>query len=137
MIVNAHLSRGELRKAQAHLTKKQRAVLAATRYRFRHPEKDRAMRRIAVRKYTLRKAFGITVEEYDAILVEQGGACAICGFKPTYAGGYTHGKNLAVDHDHATGRIRGLLCDLCNRAMGQFKDNADVLRKAIAYLERK
>lgn len=59
----------------------------------------------------LRHAYSLTVEEYDALLASQGGVCAMCGKPPA--------KNrLAVDHDHETGRIRGLLCRGCNGALG-------------------
>ena len=58
----------------------------------------------------------------------QGGLCAICGRKQPE-------KWLAVDHDHETGVIRGLLCSRCNSGLGQFKDNPDRLRLAADYLE--
>lgn len=59
----------------------------------------------------LRRKFGIEQSEYDAMLAQQGGVCALCGAPP---GRYRH----AVDHDHVTGRIRGLLCMGCNRSLG-------------------
>lgn len=69
--------------------------------------------------------YRLTPEEYDAILAFQGGVCAGCGEPP-------RGIRLAVDHCHKTGRIRGLLCWLCNRAIGILRDNA----KAAANLGR-
>ena len=73
--------------------------------------------------------FGITREQYDEILEAQGGVCAIC--KEVC----NSGRRLAVDHDHETGEVRGLLCGNCNTAIGKFHDNTDYLRAAIAYLE--
>jgi len=67
------------------------------------------------RMHNLKRDFGITIEEYDAMLTKQGGVCAICKRPPN--------KNrLAVDHDHTTGEVRGLLCPSCNRAVGYFEN---------------
>lgn len=76
------------------------------------------------------KKYGLTPEQYDAILSAQGGVCAIC--KTNWMrGGYRH---LDVDHDHTTGKVRGLLCGRCNRGLGYFKDNPQNLAAAIDYL---
>lgn len=80
------------------------------------------------RRYNLKKFYGITPEEYDKILREQGGTCSICH------GTETVGR-LAVDHCHSTGRVRGLLCTNCNQAIGKLKDDSQLLRNAINYLE--
>lgn len=75
-------------------------------------------------------AFGITLEDYKEKLAQQGGGCAIC--KTT-----TPRKNahyFMVDHDHKTGKVRGLLCGSCNSALGLFKDNSDILLTAAEYL---
>lgn len=75
----------------------------------------------------LMRKFGITVEQYEEMLVNQDGGCAICGRKP--------GKiSLHVDHDHETGRVRGALCFRCNNALGDFDDNGDWLVAAANYL---
>ena len=75
----------------------------------------------------LRRKYGITQAEYDTMLAAQGGACAICGsIEPK--------RILAVDHHHGTGAVRGLLCDSCNNGLGRFRDNPEVLARAIAYL---
>lgn len=73
------------------------------------------------------KRFGLTPEQYDAMLAEQGGVCAICQ-RPDAD------RRLAVDHDHATGRVRGLLCKSCNKALGAFRDSTDLLLRAVEYL---
>jgi hypothetical protein len=79
----------------------------------------------------LRKSFGLSVEDYDALLASQGGVCAICGKHPNDAP-----KRFHVDHDHATGAVRGILCHTCNQGLGQFKDDVARMRAAVAYLER-
>ena len=71
----------------------------------------------------------VTEDEYEAMLEAQGGVCAICKEKPK-------GSRLSVDHVHGTDQVRGLLCNLCNPALGLFKDNPDRLKRAIEYLER-
>ena len=79
----------------------------------------------------LKGQFGITVDEYEAMLEQQGNACAICG-----AGiGCGLGYRLRVDHCHDTGKVRGLLCSECNLGLGKFRDNPEFLRKAADYLE--
>lgn len=83
-----------------------------------------------LRNYQLKVNYGISSSEYNIYFVEQDGCCKICGkhqveFK----------KKLNVDHDHKTGKIRGLLCATCNMGLGMFKDKVELLKKAILYLE--
>lgn len=80
------------------------------------------------RRWNLKK-FGLTPEQYDGRLKAQKGRCAICGRIPPI------GRRLAVDHDHKTGKVRGLLCGQCNVALGLFEDNARYLTYAIGYLK--
>ena len=81
--------------------------LDAIRYNKTHPEK--------VKNRCLKRQFGMTLKEYERIYNEQHGGCKICGYKQ-------YGKmSLSVDHDHKTGRIRGLLCCYCNRKLGWFE----------------
>ena len=88
------------------------------------------------RKYNLKQSYGITEEDYAVILEQQRGVCAICGDGPN-AHWVRSQKNkvLAVDHDHKTGKIRGLLCAKCNAGLGAFLDNPKLLRKAVKYLK--
>jgi hypothetical protein len=83
----------------------------------------------SVRRRDLKRRYGITVEEYDAMLEQQGNRCAICRTDKPGGKGRFH-----VDHDHQTGEVRGLLCNNCNRALGHFKDNVLILEQAIRYL---
>ena len=78
------------------------------------------------RTYHLRRRYGITAEDADAMLEEQGGFCAVCRTEPA----------LHVDHDHATGAVRALLCLGCNGGLGQVKDDPEVLRAAAHYVGR-
>src|SRR5688572_1686258 len=82
------------------------------------------------RKRGWRRHFGLSPEDYDALLREQGGRCAICRLKPP------PGQVLSVDHDHGTGKIRGLLCKPCNTGLALFKDRPLLLRGAALYLRR-
>lgn len=78
----------------------------------------------------LKQRYGISIEDYEGMLEKQEGCCAICGV-------HTSGeeKNLAVDHCHNTGKVRGLLCFDCNTGLGKLKDSEELLRKALKYLE--
>lgn len=84
-----------------------------------------------------KRVFGITLADYESMLVLQGGVCGICGTtNPTGEGGSgKHLSHFAVDHCHATGRVRGLLCNSCNRGLGMFKDSAEMLRRAAKYVD--
>jgi hypothetical protein len=85
---------------------------------------------LRARENKLRKAFGISLTEYDQMLEAQGGVCAIC-HKACKSG-----RELAVDHDHETGEVRALLCMNCNRAIGWLQDNPDLVMAAADYLLR-
>jgi hypothetical protein len=87
------------------------------------------------RDFWLRTKYGIDVAGYEALLAKQDGCCAICG--TTNPKGRTVSPYFCVDHDHSDGRVRGLLCSTCNTGIGHLRDDPDLLRKAIAYLERK
>lgn len=76
------------------------------------------------------KQYGLTEADFDRMLEDQQGRCAICRSPdPAY-------RNWCVDHDHSSGAVRGLLCRDCNTGLGLFKDNTEFLRQAIAYLDR-
>lgn len=93
----------------------------------------------------LRRRFGITLDQYNAMVAEQGGVCAICGEPPaiysTPGGRRRQGRQvrprLVVDHNHETGEVRGLLCTPCNRGIGFLKDNPAIVASALKYLEHK
>lgn len=93
-------------------------------------ERSREMRRD-----NLRQKYNISLEDYDRMLDEHGGVCAICG-NPERSVRAGKPVPLAVDHDHATGAVRGLLCHGCNTGIGHLRDDTGLLRSAIEYLER-
>ena len=78
----------------------------------------------------LQKTYGINLDQYNELLKKQNGCCAICQ-RPSKE----LKKRLGIDHDHTTGKIRGLLCYECNYGLGYFKDNSSFLLRAIDYLD--
>lgn len=116
----------ERRKAMSRAdfaANRERRMETTRAWRARNPRKMRDAR--------LRRTWGIGIDEYEALLVAQGGRCAVC-----------HGTDtgirwacFAVDHDHNTGAIRGLLCRRCNVAIGLFEDTAEFLRSGADYLD--
>lgn len=79
-------------------------------------------------KSRLKIHYGLTVEAFNQMLLEQSGVCKICRVAPTKY------SPLHVDHDHATGRVRGLLCFRCNGGLGSYKDDENLLLSAVNYL---
>lgn len=138
-------------------TSERRAVLAAKMkaWRVANPDKDRAnkkrcyaahreenrakaqayyranevklreYRKIHGRRNHVKHKFGLLWDEYESLKAQQGGRCLICKEE----------KKLGVDHDHSTGKVRGLLCSNCNSAIGMLNDNVELLKAAIAYLK--
>jgi Recombination endonuclease VII len=81
-------------------------------------------------KNDIRNKYNLTVDEYDEILKRQDYKCAICG-------NTSPNRKLAIDHNHKTKEIRGLLCGNCNRGIGHLKDSVDILQKAVKYLQER
>ena len=82
------------------------------------------------RKNRIKFQYGVTPEWEADTLREQGGVCAVCELPcPVHA-------NLSIDHDHKTGKVRAMLCSMCNRGLGSFRDNIALLDRASAYLEK-
>ncbi len=96
-------------------------------WKLKNPEKYK----LVLRKHRLKKYYGLTAAEVEDLYQRQEGRCCICRearVLRTKAG-------LYVDHDHATGKVRGLLCANCNAGLGHFRDNPTLLRNAALYLE--
>lgn len=94
-------------------------------WKSRNPEK--------ARNSGLRRYYGIDIDQYNKMLESQGGVCKICSRRPF--GTRKQSMVLHVDHCHATGVVRALLCHQCNIGIGKFQDNPSLLRKAASYLE--
>ncbi len=112
------------------------------RWRAANPDRQRSIQRqsyhrnkgnpqrLSTRLVQQLRAYGLTVEDHAAMVERQGNRCAIC--KTEHRG---RGKRLHVDHDHETGRVRGLLCGPCNVSLGGFRDDPKLLRSALKYLK--
>ena len=103
-------------------------------YRCKECNKEyREGRKEIIKNYQLKHRFGLSLENYKELLKNQNNSCKICKIP------CRTGKMLAVDHNHKTGNIRGLLCAYCNRALGLLNDDTQLLEEAIKYLneERK
>lgn len=91
-----------------------------------------AARKAQARTWRLMAKYSLAPEDFDRMLEAQGGKCAICGTSDPGRWDF-----LYVDHDHATGRVRGLLCSRCNRGIGLFGDSPGLLERAAHYLAPK
>lgn len=80
-------------------------------------------------KLSLKRKYGISIGDYNILFLKQDGKCAICGVHQKDLK-----KKLSVDHNHGTGKVRGLLCPNCNSAIGMLKDDPLMLKAAIDYL---
>lgn len=112
------------KRAQAkayRLANKEKCRLATKKWDFIHREEK--MARVRMRK------FGLSQEAFDGLLDKQGGVCAICN-KVNW-----NGKGPHVDHDHITGKVRGILCHSCNVSLGLIKDDPNVARAMANYIE--
>jgi hypothetical protein len=87
---------------------------------------------VCTRSKDIKRRYGITWEEYTELLTKQGGGCSICGSTK----GSKKAALLFVDHDHKTGKVRGLLCIRCNYMLGYSRDSIANLRRGIQYLEK-
>ena len=116
-IDNPEKKRESHRQWRAKNVEKERT--RSRQWRADNPEKLKALE--------LKRSFGISLSDYGAMMKLQGDRCAICG-------GIDARLALAVDHDHVTGKIRGLLCGRCNKGVGHFHDDQALLKLAIEYL---
>ncbi len=99
---------------------KKRRVCKAQRSKWRSATPEES------REYRLRRIYGLSTEEYNAMYVKQEGKCAICACSR---------PRLHVDHDHITGKVRGLLCNSCNTLLGVSYDSISILKCAVEYIK--
>lgn len=100
--------------------------------KFHSDEENKQTAKYTTRKYNLKTMYKMSLEDYDALLKQQNGVCAIC-----FGANHKPEDVLAVDHDHNIVddiKVRGLLCTRCNTAIGMLKDNPDLLLSAMRYL---
>jgi hypothetical protein len=110
-------------KSRAYSLKNREAVSASKAAYY-------VQNRDALSAYSRFRNYGVTAEQFDLMITRQNGLCAICATDDP-----GRGKGWNVDHDHATGAVRGLLCHACNTSLGGFRDDVAILRSAIEYLE--
>lgn len=107
---------------------------AKTGYQSRCKECQAAVKKDMASYYRekhLQRKYGISHADYENMLAEQKGCCAVCGIEEKYC----ENQRLAVDHDHATGEVRALLCKKCNQAIGLLQDSAEFAYAAYQYLK--
>jgi hypothetical protein len=119
---------------KANYEKNKERILKAKK-KYREKNRDELVLKARERRKTspkptdyLKRQYGLTAQDYEKMYVSQKGVCAICE-QPQ------KNKRLCVDHCHHTGQIRGLLCSVCNSAIGKLKDDVKLLSKAIDYLQ--
>jgi hypothetical protein len=123
------------RRQRWYAANREREIARVVAWQRDHPEMVRARmdefraagkKKISDRKSHLKRKYGLTLETFEEMCEAQGGGCAICG-RPDADN---------VDHDHVTGRVRGILCWNCNIGVGHFEDDVDRFVAAAAYLDR-
>jgi hypothetical protein len=119
--------RQKLKQRAREYREANKAAIAARRKLWEVQNRDRHA--ATQRRTSLKRIYRLTTEEWHALLEKQGGKCPIC--KTDDPGG----RNWHTDHDHATGKIRGILCGRCNIMLGHARDSVEILLAAIAYLK--
>ena len=117
---------------------KERLLKKQRKDRKQNPKKYKEYDKIHYKKYkkqyierSLKKNYGLTLDDYNKMFNEQQGCCAICGIHQSELK-----RALDTDHNHKNGQIRQLLCNSCNRLLGHSKENIEILKLAIKYLEK-
>lgn len=87
---------------------------------------DQRTCRSCKRKRYIKRKYGLTLEEYEGLLKSQDGLCVICMTR----------KPLYIDHNHSTGKVRGILCQQCNTAIGYFLEDQEIMKRAIEYIKQ-
>lgn len=107
----------------------------SSKYHNEYVKEYRRLNPNKAKEHDLKKSFGITYEQFSDMKALQNSVCAICK-KPERAVYKGVVRNLAVDHDHQTGKIRGLLCTQCNQGIGSLQHDVELFKVAIVYLEK-
>jgi len=115
-------------------TAKSRCVKCLKEYQRKYRNRPQPHGLTKDKKYMLKKRYGLTVEQFGAMIASQDGRCAACGLDPSTVARSTR-RILHVDHCHKTGRVRGLLCNGCNRALGLLNESAASAEGLIRYIK--
>jgi hypothetical protein len=115
-----------------YVAHREEKIAYGKKYQEENKEALAIKRKANQHRYGLANHYGITEEEYTILLTIQGGKCAVCGGDNSMS---RQSMRLFVDHDHLTGRVRGLLCSNCNQALGYVHDDPELLLKLIEYLK--
>ena len=119
------MARPETKKRQAEWQKNNKEKVSARSLKWYYANKEKV---VLKRERQKLRGWGLTLDGYNKLSNKQNRVCAICKRL------CTSGRKLAVDHNHKTNKIRGLLCSNCNQGLGKFFDNKDLLKRAIIYL---
>jgi len=121
---------------QAHKEQRREYV---KNYRLKNREKFREYYRMYIRNHkeyvkneVLKVRYGLTIEDFNNLLKKQDYKCAICGEPLDLSSRF----KVHIEHNHKTGKVRGIVCNKCNQGLGGFRDNIEYLQKAIEYLKR-
>lgn len=126
----------QCRKCRKIANDKVQGTIEYRKYQSDWTAKNRERQSRSVRKWELKNLYGLTPEQYFAVHKSQGGVCAICKKPETSVDSRRRKiRDLSIDHNHVTKENRGLLCHLCNNAIGLLKDNPAFCRAAADYLE--
>ncbi len=118
-------------KNKERLKQKQKKYMAKTKkYKSEYDKEYRSKNKDRVRNNLLKRQYGIDLIAYNKIFLDQKGCCKICSRHQSELS-----KILAVDHCHASKKVRGLLCNTCNTGLGNFRDNIESMKRAIKYLQ--
>jgi hypothetical protein len=119
-----YYSKNKLKWKQYYKLNSKQKIRNSKNWRVKNPEKVKKI----TRAYELKTSYGLSIEDYDKLFDLQLGKCKICG-------NVGERYKLNVDHDHTTGKVRGLLCKPCNLGLGYAKDNVCILKSMINYLQ--
>lgn len=111
-------------------TKQGKDIIYKAKLTYNNTEKGR----LSIKDMNLRRRYGISLNFYEELKIQQDNKCAICLINVDEITGKR--KLLMVDHDHKTGKVRGLLCDMCNKALGHLKEDINIAESLVKYLVR-
>lgn len=112
-------------RSESYKVNRETVLKRVAKYRKENPDK--------IKHTKLQQTYGISLKMYEALLKDQNGVCAVCE-RPEKAIWRGLATKLAVDHDHATGKVRGLLCQKCNRAFGLLEESRHSVERLMAYI---